>query len=98
MHKSTKATTIPVKVKQAVLERDGGVCILCGKRGDPVAHYISRAQLGIGQEENIVTLCPECHRAYDGVHRKALKPRIGAYLKARYDDWDESKLVYGRNK
>ena len=31
MHKMTKATSIPKSVKEAVYERDGGRCILCGR-------------------------------------------------------------------
>ena len=39
MHKMTKATSIPKSVKEAVYERDGGRCILCGRNnGEPVAH------------------------------------------------------------
>lgn len=38
------ATDIPKSVKQAVYERDGGLCIICGKNGQPNAHYIKRSQ------------------------------------------------------
>ena len=59
MHKMTKATSIPKSVKEAVYERDGGRCILCGRNnGEPVAHVIRRSQGGKGIEQNIVTLCP----------------------------------------
>ncbi len=62
MHKMTKATSIPKSVKEAVYERDGGRCILCGcNNGEPVAHVIRRSQGGRGIEQNIVTLCPSCH-------------------------------------
>lgn len=81
MHKQTKATSIPKSVKEAVYERDGGRCILCGRNnGEPVAHVIRRSQGGRGIEQNIVTLCPSCHRAFDeGPQRTALYACIVGY-------------------
>lgn len=95
MNKRTKALQIPPLVKRIVYERDGGRCVLCGAPGDPVAHYISRAQGGLGIEENVVTLCYGCHRAYDqGPYRAAIRAQLRAYLKGRYPGWDENKLIY----
>lgn len=95
MNKRTKALQIPSRVKRIVHERDGGCCILCGAPGYPVAHYISRGQGGLGIEENVVTLCAGCHRAYDqGPHRKAIRAQLRAYLKGRYPGWDENNLIY----
>ena len=95
MHKRTKALQIPPSVKRAVYDRDGGLCILCGRPGDPVAHYISRAQGGLGIAENVVTLCPDCHRRYDQTaDRKWIRPRIAAYLRTQYPRWDLQQLIY----
>ena len=95
MGKRTKALTISPKVKRLVYERDGGLCVLCGAPGDPVAHYISRAQGGLGVEQNIVTLCHHCHRAYDqGIYREAIRGALAAYLARCYPGWDEEKLIY----
>ena len=54
----SKATDIPQKVKQAVWERDGGRCVICGNTHNvmPNAHFISRANGGLGIEENVVHL------------------------------------------
>lgn len=98
-HKETKAKSISPAVKRAVWERDGGLCVLCHNPGEPNAHYISRAQGGLGIEENILTLCPKCHRKYDqGVHRVLIRAQLRAYLKLHYKDWDESKLVYRKDE
>ena len=106
MHTRTKALGITIRVKEEVAERDEfdgwTCCILCGTPAPPYnrlafsnAHYISRAQGGLGIEENILTLCPECHYRYDQTtDRERLKPFLGRYLKNYYPDWDESKLVY----
>lgn len=96
MHKRTKALSISKRVKDAVWERDGGCCVLCGNpRAQPNAHYISRAQGGLGIERNIVTLCLNCHRRYDQTADRAeIRLDLREYLESKYPDWDESQLIY----
>lgn len=94
MHKATKACAIPKEVKRRVYERDDGLCIICGCAGFPDAHVVSRAHLGLGIEQNIVTLCRPCHRLYDGVKREEYGEIIRNYLKELYPEWDEKKLIY----
>ena len=106
MHTRTKALGITIRVKEEVADRDSfdghPCCILCGLPA-PVnnrlafsnAHYISRAQGGIGVEENVLTLCPNCHYRYDQTtDREMLKLFFGRYLKEHYPNWDEEKLFY----
>ena len=101
----TKALAIPIEVKRAVAERDSvdgwPCCILCGRpapTANPLAfsnaHYISRAQGGLGIEKNTMTLCPRCHREFDGAKRKEYRPILARHLKESYEDWNESELVY----
>lgn len=98
MHRETKAKAISPEVKKAVFARDHGECVLCHCPGEPNAHYISRAQGGLGIEENILTLCPKCHRKFDqSVHRVLIRAQLRAYLKSQYRDWDESKLYYRKD-
>lgn len=96
MHKRTKALSISKAVKDAVWRRDHHQCVICGSPyAHPNAHYISRAQGGLGIEENIVTLCANCHRRYDQTEmRTPLRRFLGAYLASKYPDWDESNLYY----
>lgn len=105
MHRETKATSIPPSVKRAVAMRDGGICVLCGSPyGEPVAHVVRRSQGGRGIEENIVTLCPACHRAYDeganlekfgrGTTRESLYCYLVAHLKGFYPDWSREDMKY----
>ena len=106
MHTRTRTLGISVRVTEEVADRDSfdchPCCILCGLPA-PVnnrlafsnAHYISRAQGGLGVEENILTLCPNCHYRYDQTtEREMLKPFFGRYLKEHYPGWDETKLFY----
>lgn len=101
----TDALAIPMTVKRAVAERDSvdgwPCCILCGRpapTSNPIAfscaHYISRAQGGLGIEKNILTLCPRCHREYDTTERNVLRPILARHLREHYENWTESELVY----
>ena len=95
--KRTKAVDITQKVKKIVWERDNHCCIICGSPyAMPNAHYLSRGQhLGLGIEKNIVTLCINCHRAYDqSTEREKYKEFIKNYLMSKYADWNEKDLVY----
>ncbi len=105
MNNRTKALAISTDVKIKVAERDcvegWPCCILCGlpaPTSKPLAfsnaHYISRAQGGMGIEENILTLCPGCHKKYDGRERNKFRPILARHLKDHYPGWDESKLIY----
>lgn len=59
----------------------------------PITYHAPQGGLGI--EENVVTLCCGCHRAYDqGPHRAAIRRVIADYLQGFYPHWDESKLTY----
>lgn len=91
-------TSISPNVKKAVYERDMGRCVLCGRYAQPswaCAHYIARSQGGLGIEENILTLCPACHLAYDeGPDRQRLKAVLSEYLSGCYDEWSEDNLRY----
>ena len=104
--KRTKATDIPQKVKQAVWERDGGRCVVCGwcRNVMPNAHFIPRSKGGLGIEENIVTLCTnftenQCHYKFDfgtRQEKEEIEAKIEAYLKSKYPGWDREKLTYRR--
>lgn len=90
-------TGIAAKTRRTVLDRDGRCCILCGSPFQlEIAHYISRAQLGIGVPQNLVLLCKKCHMAYDGTEREIYKPMIRDYLRSCYKNWNEKDLVYDK--
>jgi len=95
--KRSKATDIPKNVKLSVFERDGGRCIICGHRGNPNAHYIPRSDMGLGIEQNVVTLCEFCHHTYDnGSMRDEYGRLIRDYLKLQYPNWNEENLRYNK--
>lgn len=97
MHKRTKAVAITPKVREAVERRDNGLCIFCKRPGRGEAHFIGRAQGGLGVEENILTVCRECHNQMDnGQATKLYRNKAEEYLRSKYPDWDKSKLVYDK--
>ena len=101
MYKSerSKECDIPRAVKNAVWSRDHLRCILCGDpRAMPNAHFISRAEGGLGVEKNIVTLCRSCHAEYDqSTKREAIRSEIRDYLIGKYgEEWHEEDLYFSR--
>ena len=96
--KRTKACSISPKVRQEVEERDGHQCIFCKSyqcRGE--AHFIGRAQGGLGIPKNLICVCRNCHRELDnGLNTKRYREIAREYLKSCYPDWNEKDLVYDK--
>ena len=92
----SKACDISQSTKKKVWQRDDQRCVCCGSSSAmPNAHFISRAKGGMGIEENIVTLCANCHRCFDHTdERPEYRNYIRAYLKTKYPNWNEESLVY----
>lgn len=110
MKRRTKELGIPREVKKAVAERDSAegypCCIWCGTPAPTEdrlafsnAHFIPRSQGGRGIEENILTLCPKCHKQYDHTTaRDGMRMYFRGYLRSNYPDWDETKLYYKKER
>lgn len=96
MHRRTRATGISKAAREEVIKRDGGLCIFCGRPGNPEAHVISRAQGGLGDPQNIVTACRPCHEAMDaGLYRPFFIRRAKEYLESVYGSaYEEHEKVY----
>ena len=90
-------TKITPEVYERVRGRDGGCCIICGRRDIQCAHYIPRSQGGMGIPQNLVMLCVEHHTLYDnGGMREELGEVIKDYLKGWYSDWNKEELKYDK--
>ena len=95
--KRAKALAISQKTKRIVYDRDEGLCVICHCPGLPEAHYIPRSRGGLGIEQNIVTMCRDCHRAMDqgdGETTSKLHNMVRDYLSSHYDGWTEEALIY----
>ena len=96
MSKVSKACDISSKVSKEVKERDGGRCIICGSQNNiQIAHYISRARLGLGIPDNLVCMCASCHYEYDnGKYHFQIKNALEDYLKQHYEGWNVENITY----
>ena len=104
MRKDTKARDFDRKAKEAISDRDSiygwPCCVWCGLAAPaPLvwsnAHFISRAQGGLGIPENGLTLCPQCHRRYDqSAQRQEMRAFFREYLESKYPGWNEDELIY----
>ena len=108
MRKDTKARAFSLEVKREIAARDSidgwPCCLWCGAAAPEEtawsnAHFIGRAQGGLGVAENGLTLCPICHRRYDQTtDRPQMRAYFRGYLEDKYKEmgreWDESSLVY----
>ncbi len=89
-------TDIDNRSRQEVHERDGRRCIYCGRTDKPIelAHFVSRSHGGKGVPRNLVSLCIDCHRRFDGTGRNDMREYIEGYLKSHYPDWVEQEQIY----
>ena len=104
MRKDTKARDFDRNTKIAIADRDSindwPCCVVCGAAAPSQlawsnAHFISRAQGGLGVVENGLTLCPRCHHDYDQTTKRAeLREYLREYLESKHFDWDEENLYY----
>jgi 5-methylcytosine-specific restriction endonuclease McrA len=96
--KRSRACDISPKVRKEVMERDGGRCIICGSTDNlQVAHFVSRARLGLGIPQNLAILCACCHFEMDnGKSHRELQKLVREHLQGLYEDWDEKNLIYSK--
>ena len=69
---------IKLKTRFAILERDGFMCIYCGKNGTEgtlhVDHVVPVSKGGETTEDNLVTACVECNLGkHGGIYEGAIK-------------------------
>lgn len=94
MSKRSNACEISKKVRERVLDRDE-YCILCGRPGLPNSHFISRSQLGLGIEQNIVTMCTECHdKWHTSGEQSLMAEKVREYLEKLYPGFLDQDRIY----
>ncbi|MFQ5875229.1 MAG: HNH endonuclease [Dehalococcoidia bacterium] len=69
------------RLHHQVLERDGWRCQCCGRLSGLQVHHIRpRGRLGDDAEQNLITLCNNCHRAVHLHKSRELAPLIRSLL------------------
>ena len=72
-----------VKLRAVILRRDCGLCQVCLAKGRVTAgtqvdHIVSKAQGGTDDDDNLQTICRDCHATKTITEQgKKRKPRIG---------------------
>jgi len=61
--------------RQKVLERDGGLCQLCGRPANSVHHIVPVVHGGGRELSNLITLCWSCHNKADKARYKKTDKR-----------------------
>lgn len=99
-----KACAISQEVADKVFARDRGMCIFCGNSVNvtPRAHVVSRADNGLGIEQNVITACTDfsdnkCHYKLDHgtrEEREAMYAAARDYLRRFYPDLDKINVRY----
>ena len=56
------------KLRQKVLQRDHGACVLCGRPATDVDHIKPRSEGGRDEVANLRSLCHDCHATRTGGH------------------------------
>ncbi len=98
--KRSQACEISRETKYIVNKRDHSKCLLCGRYvdvGGSCCHLIPRSHGGLGIEQNILTLCSDCHREFDnGAGRHEKYETLENYLKDCYPGWNKEQCTYSK--
>ena len=88
--KRKKSNRLPEELAHQVLERDNGLCVLCGKYGVELHHINYGASGRVHTLENLVCLCPNCHHNIVHRNKKKYKPILEDYINGLQSKWFET--------
>ncbi len=54
------------KIRKRIINRDRGLCQMCGNEGDSVDHIVPRSQGGTDDDWNLQLLCRSCNSSKGG--------------------------------
>ena len=110
--KQARAREFSPEARAEIIQRDHGECIFCSMRYrmegsswysrelKSIMHYIPRAHNGLGIPQNGALGCQWHHDMMDhGTNhgnRAEMLSKFKEYLRSKYPDWDESKLIYSK--
>ena len=52
---------IDKKLREHIIERDDGLCRVCGRQANDIHHIMFKSHVGADNEKNLIALCRECH-------------------------------------
>ena len=77
------------KIRQRIINRDRGLCQMCGNEGDSVDHITPRSQGGTDDDNNLQLLCRSCNSSKGG--RFFSTPRTPLTLPVPFTPQNDSK-------
>ena len=77
------------KIRQRIINRDRGLCQMCGNEGDSVDHITPRSQGGTDEDFNLQLLCRSCNSSKGG--RFFSTPRTPLTLPVPFTPQNDSK-------
>ena len=109
--KQARAREFTQKERKLIRERDRNQCIFCAAGWETegatsmalstlsIMHYIPRSQNGLGIPQNGAIGCQWHHEMLDNGNkgnRDEMLELFRDYLRSKYSDWDNTKLVYSK--
>lgn len=64
------------KTKKQAIERDNGLCVMCGRVASDVHHIVFRSQLGTSELSNLACLCRGCHDKAHGIQAREVREKL----------------------
>ena len=62
--------------RSKAIERDKGLCVICGAIACEVHHIVYRSHLGTSILSNLACLCLQCHSEAHGVNAKEIRKHL----------------------
>jgi 5-methylcytosine-specific restriction endonuclease McrA len=87
--RDTGSTSRWRKIRQRIINRDRGLCQMCGNEGDSVDHITPRSQGGTDEDYNLQLLCRSCNSSKGG--RFFNTPRTPLTLPVLFTPQNDSK-------
>lgn len=72
--------------RQKAIERDNGLCVLCGAVACEVHHIVFRSQMGTSELSNLACVCRDCHNEAHGVNAKEIRKILHERMKQYEED------------
>lgn len=84
-------------IKRAILRRDDYECQECGVGGDLHVHHKTPFRMfddadKANHEDNLISLCPPCHRKEDAKYKWAKVDGVAIRMNAGSAEWDATRL------
>lgn len=78
------------RTRKWAIERDNGLCVICGGMASEVHHIVFRSQMGLSNLSNLACLCRECHNNSHGTYAKEIRKYLQDIIEERTKDYERN--------